>query len=225
MKQILFVFVFALLNVTLLGQFQSYQYNNTSITTGRYHSFRDISISISPNLLLNTPNGTQFAGGVKLRMYLGKRISFDSDLLFGQNYLHFGPGIIGIPLWYFFLENNFDDDDFGEDNSSTLSDILFNGVIMLLSFEHTAYHIPVRNYIDISPYVSLLRFRILTDYEYSTNHNMEINQACFAVGLEVNKYYNRFLISPYAEYNIGYSDHMSGLYFGIYCGFYIPSKI
>ena len=67
------------------------------------HQFGEYSLSVSPDLLLKTPNGIQFAGGIKIRTYISKRISFDSDLVFGRDYVHGGPGIIGLPIWILFL--------------------------------------------------------------------------------------------------------------------------
>jgi hypothetical protein len=60
------------------------------------HFKKDVSISLSPNILYNTPNGRIIAGGIKIRMFAGKRFSFDSDLLIGHDFLQIGPGIIGL---------------------------------------------------------------------------------------------------------------------------------
>jgi hypothetical protein len=76
------------------------------------HVFGDITISVSPNLLFNTPNVFQMAGGLKLRMFMGKRVSFDTDIVFGRDYVHGGPGIIGIPAWILvFGSNNIESED------------------------------------------------------------------------------------------------------------------
>jgi hypothetical protein len=47
---------------------------------------------------------------------------------------------------------------------------------------------------------------------------------CFATGLELNKYYKRFLLAPYLEFNIGYQDHVPGMNAGTYCGMFFPNK-
>lgn len=183
------------------------------------HKFRDASISIAPNILFNTPNGTQVAGGLKLRMFLNKRISFDADLVLSRGYAHFGLGLLGLPAWYFVFKPNKN-----TSNSQSVSTILAMAAIMLLSAEHTAYNIPVTNKMEISPYVSVLRFKSL--YNNSSKNSDDSNefQVSFAAGLEVNKYFKKFILSPYVEYNIGYYDHIPGFYTGIYCGFYFPSN-
>jgi hypothetical protein len=52
------------------------------------HSFGDLSISASPTIFFNTPNGVQLAGGLRLKFFMSKRISFDTDLVFGRDYIH-----------------------------------------------------------------------------------------------------------------------------------------
>jgi hypothetical protein len=54
--------------------------------------------------------------------------------------------------------------------------------------------------------------------------NFVSEQFSFASGLQINKYFGRFVLSPYAEYNIGYEDHISGFNIGVYCGIYFPGK-
>ena len=205
----LFVFLFSLV---LFGQLKIEQidqiYNSQTI-----HSSGDASVSISPNILFNTPNGTQLAGGLKLRMYISKRFSFDSDLVLGYDYAHFGIGLIGLPIWCLFFR-----DGLKASENQTISGLVAFGLIMLISAEHTAYHIPLKNNTDLSPYISVLRLK------KTYNHDLDRDQAAFAFGIEVNKYFKRFILSPYAEYNIGYLDHRSGFYTGVYCGYYFPLK-
>lgn len=216
MKKILIASGILILSLSL-----SAQYQNEFITRPSQpgsHNFRDLVISVSPDILFNTPNGVQVAGGLKLKMFLGRRFSFDADLVLSRNYIHLGPGLAGIPIWLLVSSpySYFD----GADRS--LSDLLATGFFMLLSIEHTSYNIPVNNSLDISPYVSLLRFRESTkkgDYYYP---GIVAQQACFATGLEVNKYFKRFLIAPYAEYSVGYTDRIPGFNIGVYFGFYIP---
>lgn len=205
----LFVFLFS---VVLFGQLKIEHtdqiYNNQTV-----HSSGNASVFISPNILFNTQNGTQFAGGLKLRMYIGKRFSFDSDLVLGYDYAHFGVGLIGLPIWYLFFR-----DKLIASEHQTISEVLVIGVVMLISAEHTAYHIPLKNNTDLSPYISVLRLK------KSYNTDLVGDQAAFAFGFEVNKYFKRFILSPYAEYNFGYSDHRSGFYTGVYFGYYLPLK-
>lgn len=205
----LFVFLFSLV---LIGQIKIEQidqiYNSQTI-----HSSGDASVSVSPNILFNTPNGTQLAGGLKLRMYISKRFSFDSDLVLGYDYAHFGIGLIGLPIWYIFFREGLKPSE-----NQTISGIVAVGLLMFISAEHTAYHIPLKNNTDLSPYISLLRLK------KTYNHDLDRDQAAFAFGIEVNKYFKRFILSPYAEYNIGYLDHRSGFYTGVYFGYYLPLK-
>lgn len=184
------------------------------------HRFGDFSISGSANLLLKTPNGVQFAGGIKLRTFLSKKISFDSDLVFSRDYIHGGPGLIGIPIWLLFWHSG----DNSDDEGMPIQNILLNAALILLSAEHVSYHIPVKNVLDISPYISLLRYK--SSYKYGDYSNPDVagEQFSFALGVELNKYLNRFVLSPYAELNVGYTDHIPGYNIGVYCGYYFPVR-
>jgi hypothetical protein len=183
------------------------------------HVRGDASVSVSPNVLFNTPNGTQFAGGLKLRMFLGKKFSFDSDLVLGKDYAHFGIGLIGLPAWFFFSRPDL---KFSEDQS--FSEVIIIGILMIASAEHAAYHIPLRNKTDLSPYMSVLRFKSTKNRTIPNSPDSDIDQAGFAAGIEVNKYFKRFVVSPYIEYSIGYADHLSGINTGVYCGYCFLSK-
>jgi hypothetical protein len=184
------------------------------------HSKGDVSISLSGNRIMNDPFGSQLAGGVKIRMFLGKRVSFDSDLVVGKNYVHFGPGIIGLPLWILGAELGFSSD---EDGSFGL--FLFKLATMALSAEHIAYHFPVKNNTDISPFVSVLRFKQLNIDDINTATEEIYAHASFVAGLELNQYFKRFVLSPNVEYNIAYDGYFKGFNFGINFGYYIPKKL
>jgi len=218
MKRYLFVFAFFLLFVN------SYSQDEPTANVGKYtrpeHYFGDFTLSGSTNLLLKTPNGVQFAGGIKVRSFIGKRLSFDSDMVFGRDYFHAGPGIIGLPLWIFFWRMDGD----GNSEDIPFKDLLFKIAIIALSAEHVAYHIPVTNTSDLSPYMSLLRYKSSYKFGESSNTVLTNEQFSFALGLELNKYFNRFTLSPYAEYNIGYNDHKSCYNVGVYCGYYFQVK-
>jgi hypothetical protein len=187
------------------------------VTDRTNHSFGEFSFAASPSLLTHTPNGVQFAGGIRMRMFLSKRISFDSDIVFGRDYIHAGPGLIGIPVWIIASGRN-------AETELSLSDFLFVAAAMILSAEHTSYHIPVRNKTDISPYVSLLRYKSSYEYGHYSDVNRDDEQFSWALGLEINKYFKRFVISPYAELNVGYADHVPGVNTGIYLGFFFPGR-
>jgi hypothetical protein len=183
------------------------------------HSKGDASISLSGNRLMNDPFGSQFGGGVKIRMFLGKRVSFDSDLVVGKDYVHFGPGIIGLPLWILGAELGFSSDD---DGSFGL--FIFKLVAMALSAEHIAFHFPVKSNTDISPFISVLRFKQLNINDLNAASEDNYAHASFVAGLELNQYFKRFVLSPYAEYNIAYDGYVQGFNFGINFGYYLPVK-
>lgn len=213
MKKLLLVFAIFLYSFELFSQ---PQYEFSSPTSYYYgHSFRDASISISPNVIINNSDKSVIAGGMKLRMFVGERFSFDSDLLLGRNYAHFGPGIIGLPLWYIGIGS-----DFSFSTEADILNFIFIGAIMLLSGEHFAYHIPVKNNTDISPYLSLLRFK----QTYNDDLKRSENTVRFAVGLEMNRYYKRFVLSPYIDYDIDYSFQGHGFNIGVNLGYYFPAK-
>jgi hypothetical protein len=218
MKKLLLIFSIFLFSVVLVAQIQD---EPEQLNSGKtVHSKKDVSISASPDILFNTLNGNIIAGGLKLRVFVGKRFSFDSDIMFGRHFIQLAPGIIGIPAILLGYELGFG----SEEGDNTFAEFLIMGVLMVLSVEHFAYHIPVKGYIDISPYVSLLRFRQFTNVANSENADGVEGSACFAVGLEVNKYFKKFILSPYADYSIGYSGPIRGFTCGINFGYYFSYK-
>ena len=124
-----------------------------------------------------------------------------------------------VPVWIFFLGS-----DLETDEDSSFSDFLFKLGAMILSVEHTAYHIPVGSRTDLSPYISVLRYKSSYEYGVYSETNRTNEQFSFAAGLELNKYYKRLFLAPYVEFNIGYQDHVPGMNAGIYCGMFFPNK-
>ena len=183
------------------------------------HSRGDASISLSGNRMMNDPFSSQFGGGVKIRMFLGKRVSFDSDLVLGKDYVHFGPGIIGLPLWILGAELGFSSDEDG-----SFGWFLFELAAMALSAEHIAFHFPVQSNTDISPFISVLRFKQINTDDINTTPEDNYAHASFVAGLELNQYFKRFVLSPYAEYNIAYDGYIHGFNFGLNFGYYIPVR-
>ena len=217
MKKYSLTFGFFLISALLYAQIQE---ESEPKNSGKiFHSKKDISISLSPNILFNTPGGRIIAGGMQIRMFVGKRFSFDSDLMIGRDFLQLGPGIFGLPALLLGYNWSFGTDE--EDN--TFTEFLILGIAVLLSAEHFSYHFPASNNTEISPYVSFLRFRNFGNAENSENGYGE-SSACFAVGFEVNKYFKRFILSPYMDYTIGYSSPINGFTTGINCGYYLPSR-
>jgi hypothetical protein len=175
-------------------------------------------LSASPTILFNTPNGIQMAGGIKFQLFLGKRLSIDADLVFSRDYVHFGPGVIGVPMGLFALAS--DEVSEFEDFSSFLLTI----AVMVLSFEHISYHIPVTTDLDIAPFVSLLRYKCSYLHDNPGNPDIVGDQLSFATGIQVNKYYGRFVLSPYGEFNLGYRDLAPRFNAGVYLGYYFRGK-
>jgi hypothetical protein len=224
MKHFLPSLIFFLFSLTLLSQPQN-EFNK-KVSGLPVHSRGDMSFSGSANILLNTPNVMQLAGGVKMRIFLCKRISFDTDLVFGRDYFHYGYGVFGVPLWMLLLGSHKSSEKIFDASSGNddIGLLLILGLFMILSAEHTSFHFPVKNSFDISPYFSLMRYKSVYEYGIYSNTNMTNQQESFAAGLELNKYFKRFLLSPYLEYNIGYVDHVSGFNAGIYCGIFFLNK-
>jgi hypothetical protein len=216
MKHFLPSLIFFLFSLTVLSQSQN-EFNR-KLSGLPVHSRGDMSFSGSASM--------QFAGGVKMRIFLGKRISFDTDLVFGRDYFHAGYGVFGVPLWMLLLAPLKSSEKLSDATSGNPDPglTLIFGIFMILSAEHTSFHFPVKNSFDISPYFSLLRYKSAYEYGIYNNTNMTNQQHSFATGLELNKYYKRFLFSPYVEYNIGYADLVSGFNAGIYCGIFFLNK-
>ena len=207
-----------------LVAYSQFEYNKPdTIVSMNRHKKREMIFAASPTFLMNTPNGAQLVGGVKLGVFLGKRFSVDADLVLGRDYVHAGPGLFGLPLYLIASASN-SDEFFSWDDESSLTNFLISVAFIALSFEHMSYHIPLQKDVEISPYISLLRYK----YAYVRSNYSDVNfvseQFSFASGLQVNKYFGRFVLSPYAEYNIGYKDHISGFNIGVYCGIYFPGK-
>lgn len=180
------------------------------------HHYQDVTLSLSPDLLFNTPNGTQFTGGLRMRFFAGRYVSFDADIVFGRDYFHAGPGLIGVPVWMLISRPQGISYD---DSEHPLSDFLFTLAALALAAEHTSFHIPAGSATDISPYLSALRYRVSYPIGVYNDPRYAGEQLSFALGLEVNKYFNRFSVASYAEWNIGYKDHLSGINLGIWLGY------
>lgn len=218
MKKLFLAFSIFLISLVLSAQVKDepVQLNNRQTV----HSKKDFSLSASPNILLKTPNGNIIAVGFKIRIFAGKRFSFDSDIMFGQNFMQLAPGIIGLPAILLGYEMGFGT---GEEDY-TFTEFIIIGALIVLSAEHFAYHIPVNGFTDISPYVSLLRFRQFTNVANSENEDRIEGSACFATGLEINKYFKNFVLSPYADYSKGYSGPIAGFSFGINLGYSFSNR-
>jgi hypothetical protein len=162
----------------------------------------------------------QIAGGIKIQAFISKRFSLDADLVFGRDYIHGGPGLIGIPLGIMAFGAGLN----SESISDTFTGLVVGVIAVAAAFEHISYHVPLKNNLDIAPYVSILRYKYAYEYGNYSDPDFINEQWSFASGVQMNEYFGRFVLSPYAEYNIGYKDHISGFNLGIYFGMYFINK-
>ncbi|WP_167608477.1 hypothetical protein [Maribellus sediminis] len=222
MIRILYILIIMSFSSCSLNAQDESLFTDYSTVQPSFHHKRDFSIFLSTAYLsANHPYNSTLSGGLKMRMFLGERFSFDSGFLIGKDHAEWGWGLLGIPIWM--LGAGFIYDDEGYFNTG-LIEILLVGAVMLLSAEHVAYHIPVHDQLEISPYVSLLRMKEFSDVANADITDGYVGATCFALGIEANTYFKKFVVSPYIDYNIAYSGDFRGLNFGINLGYYIPSK-
>jgi hypothetical protein len=175
------------------------------------HSPGDKSIEVSPDYITTHGRSPIFGGGIKFRLFITERISFDGDWVIGDGYNHLELASIGIPMWC--LLYNLDPIP---ENASYL---FFKWVAIIISVEHITYHIPLNKNIDISPSIFIWKFKTLNQPDFNKG-----GQETFGIGIEINKYFKNFVLAPYAEYNVTYSDLRSGFTTGIYFGLYLPNR-
>jgi len=220
MKRILLILGMVLFLSNSFGQSPNDSAPQSSNYTSHYSGETSISL-IPSNIFLDSYEGSYIGGGLKLRLFVGKRFSFDSDLILGHDFAHFGLGIIGLPLWYIGLHSGF---NFNIVDEQSLKGLLVLGAIMILSGEHFAYHFPVANATDISPYISLLRFKQLKNEQDTVNPDGIVSTTGCAIGIEINQYFRKFIISPYIDYEKTYGIHGYGFNIGISVGITLQNK-
>jgi hypothetical protein len=179
------------------------------------HIKGDKTISLSSNFIDMATPGLKMAGGLKFQIFLSERISIDADLAVGKNYFHGGPGIIALPFWLISSTES----GFVIEDTDGITMMLVVLAASMLSFEHISYHLPLKNNWELSPYISLLRYRQYTPIDQTSN---DTDQLTFATGIQMDKYYGRLFISPYFEFNVGYSDGRPGINTGIGIGISFP---
>jgi len=214
-RLLLLTLIFLFLTDHAFSQFEYYQPQKTIIT----HAKGERSFALSPDLLINTPNGVQFGGGLKTSYFVSNRISMDADFVFGRKYMHMGPGLIIVPFLLFKPDALSSDIEF-----ESFGDLFLFLAFYALSFEHVAYHLPLGQSADVAPYISLLRLRVAGNEGFPGGNETGTGHVTYATGIELNKYFGRFLLSPYIEYNGGYKYHFSAINLGIYCGISFPIK-
>jgi hypothetical protein len=206
-KSLILIFFFSI-NLFVYPQNESNEKDISAIE----HPGNRFIFSVSPDVLLNTPNGNQFAAGIKAQIFINEKFSFDADMVFSRDYFHFSASAIGISLFLI--------------GTSISSGSWFPLATMLLalSAEHISYHFRFNENLDIAPYLSFLRYKFSYRHDDPSNPEFAGKQYGFAAGLQINKYIGRFVLSPYGEYNLGYKDHISGFNTGIYFGILLPHK-
>ena len=221
MKKILYVLLIVSVFPSLLFA-QDDIFTNSPSEPAVIHRKHDFSIFLSTAYLsANNPYNPTLSGGIKMRMFLGERFSFVSGFMIGQDHSQWGFGTLGLPLWMLGMEILFDEND---DIGSEFAKTIFFGIVMLLSAEHMAYHIPVYDNLEISPYVSFLRMKQFSNVESQEHPDGYVGATCLAFGAELNTYFNKFIVSPYVDYNIAYSGDFRGFNIGISVGYYLPTK-
>jgi len=190
--------------------------------TSPQHLFGDLTIAASPVLLLDSPGKPRAGGGINFQFFIFRYLSLESDLVIARNYFHLGPGTIALPIWMLMLHLPGLWDFPFSFNQNSLELMLFILLFTVISAEHMAFHIPLKSNVTLSPYISLLRFRypVMDNDLNDIKHNLN-----FAAGLKINRYYGRFIISPYLEYSFGYINHVHGINTGVYMGIYLPNKL
>ena len=181
----------------------------------RMPEFGEFTVGISPVILDYDASGLQAAGILNMQFYLSKWFSIDAGLGLARDYVHIGPGVIALPFWLFYNINQNENDEGTSLNRETFQKVIFISVVTLLSLEHFSLHIPLNERSALSPYLSLLRYRSAYLSDGSMPVNVSHEQFCFASGVKLDNYCGKFLISPFAEYNIGYQDHKSGFIGGV----------
>jgi hypothetical protein len=214
-----FILVVLMISEPAFSQLEYYAQKDTILKkpaeVSSRHFVGEKKFSLSPNILAAPDLGVKFAGGARFQVFLGKRFSLDADLVIGRDYMHTGPGIIAIPFWLLF----FNQSDIELQGDGGFAEFLVMLAAGILSFEHFSYHIPLKNDMEVSPYVNLLRIR---QYLPPDDTSGDGAQLAFATGIQMDKYIGRFFISPYMEYSIGYGDHISGFNTGINLGISFP---
>jgi hypothetical protein len=181
---------------------------------------------------MNKSFGALPVGGAKIRMFYSDRFSFDSDLMFGQNIVRFGAGIAGLLMWIGNIQINTPHDDL----RTAFARNLFLCGILLMGCEHFSYHHPIGDFAYISPYISLLRIEHMTkiqdteptfatpELQKAIDRGEPVQIANFALGIELNHYFKKFLVSSFMDFQVAYNTNRYGLNFGISLGYIFARK-
>ncbi len=62
------------------------------------HIGGEVIFELSPNLVIPAEGQDAIAGGMNLQIFVFRKVSLNGNLVIGKDYLHFGPGIIAMPV-------------------------------------------------------------------------------------------------------------------------------
>jgi hypothetical protein len=205
MKVIKYMIILVLTSIMLQSQAQYY--------SPSLYKPGNVTLGIGPVMLLNTEASFPLAGTFSMQYFLGSRFCLKSDLVMGDNYIHFGLGFIGMISWMSFNSRTYSVMDVNEIRGLFTQIVSFI-IFTTLSFEQMSYHIPVSRHSDISPSLSLLRFTFQPGGFHSGA----------AVGCRYNYHHDRFIFSPYAEYSVFYDNERYSFNIGITASYLLKPK-
>ena len=145
------------------------------------------------------------AYGISMQLFVSDNFSFNSNIIFGENYIHVPIGIAAISLAAFS----------GNADCCTnigYSDDFFEYLFMLLFSEGFSFHLEIADNFVISPYFNPLGF----DYWFEKNNLSECLIFTGSAGVKFNFFATeKFIISPFAGYKTSYVYWDRGFSFGL----------
>jgi hypothetical protein len=200
-------FILILVKVTFQISAQEGQQN---FLASILHEPYDWTLSLSP-VYANHPEALpRIVGSFDASLYLSQHVSLNANFAAGKGYVQAGPGLIGIPLFIVFNESGI--------SSESIEGFLLKMAFIILSFENLNFHIPVKRNFEISPYMSLLRFKFI-EGGYGKGQETSFN---LVAGTRLNIFFtDRFFVSPFVESTWDWSlNGRWGFNGGIQFGFY-----
>jgi len=203
---------FCLFLILILFQLKSQDlvYKGTDLRFS--HSPKDFILQLSPNYVYREDAFPRIVGNINMQYFITRNVSVNGNLSLGQDYAHFGPGLLGIPLL-----------SIGGFGKLYTDEYILLFIVIIGSFENISFYFPVGSNLDISPYFSLLRFQYL--YEQGASEINDFNLS-LAIGSRLNVYLtDHWMISPYFEYTCTYGSGLDGFQGGVYVGYYFRSRV
>ena len=200
----------------LIPVFSAFSQQSQSGYPKDLHQQKDIDLLVSPLYIYSSPFGSCFGGGLEMQYFLGKRFSLNAGFVIGQNYGHLGFSTVLLPVMLAAAGKEglaiHDDDSLGA--------VLLKSVIIFLSIEQSAFHIPLYAKADLAPYMNL--FRLILGPTYSTlpgNWSYGEMTTGSALGIRFIHHSGRLLLGPYAEICLEHKNLKIGTNAGISIGF------